>query len=157
MNSHKGLVTITLDGIELDLKYRALALQAVTRLTGQNPPEYLARLAGLSADSPESALCAFDLDFVMTLLMAGLAAHPKFGRQKPEILNTKILTLVENEADKRNVPLWEIPSAILAEILPAVAGGMGFARATEAAEDEKKDPAPEGEKDVNGAGESSDG
>jgi len=126
MNSDKGLVTVTIGGADLELKFRARALQVLTKLTGESPPKYMRRLEGASADDfgAMSTLC--DFDFLVTLLMAGLATHPKFGRQREETLRDKLLTLLEDEADKTGAALWQVPARVLTEILPAVLGGMGL-------------------------------
>ena len=158
MNQDRGLVTITLGGVDLDLRFRARALQVIKQLTGKSPPEYMSQLDGLSIDDRSMINAIADMDFVVTLLCAGLSNHPKLGRLKPNVLNERVLKLLEDESDKSEIPLWILPGKVLGEILPAVLSGMGLsAPGGEEKADEggpKKDEAPAAEAPENGIGES---
>jgi hypothetical protein len=158
MNQDRGLVTITLGGIDLDLRFRARALQVIKQLTGKSPPEYMSQLDGLSVDDRSMINAMADMDFVVTLLCAGLSNHPKLGRLKPHVLNDRILQLLEDESDKSDVPLWILPGKVLGEILPAVLAGMGLsAPAGEQRADNggpKKDEATLVAEETDGTGES---
>lgn len=164
MNTDKGLITITLAGHDLDLRFRARALQIITKITGQSPPAFMSRLEGVSMDDGSAISAMADVDFVVTLLAAGLSNHPKFGRLKLTVLNERLLTLLEEESEKSDIPLWILPGKVLGEILPAVLSGMGLKADDKPAKDgdeegedgdQKKDVAPAAAgSHLNGIGES---
>jgi hypothetical protein len=153
MNVDRGEILITLDGVELSLVFRARAMQVLAEITGQSPFKFLQRLQGIDVDDVESIVSVTcDYAFVVPLIMAGLATHPKHGKQKPATLNAKLCTLMENEADKRGVGLLHIPGHICNEILPAILAGWGLAGDSSDGDSEPKNEEPQPEMKEIGTG-----
>lgn len=127
MSTFRGEVQITLDGIDLDLQYHTKNLVVLSKITNQDLATFFSRLQGLNVDEGAGAMKVLcDFSFVLPILVAGLAKHPKFGKVGTDKLEERICDLLDQESEKSGQNLMTLVAEVGSKILPAVLHGAGL-------------------------------